>query len=131
MANWDHTGFVSIPRLPNHSFPLHVSQPGTLSDTAGEAYDKVARLLSLGTIPSGGACLEALAKTGDPKRFRFRVPMAQRPNSDFSYAGLKTALRLAIEAEAPGPATEANLQVSDGTSELELIFGIGLEEGGA
>lgn len=37
--------------------------------------------------------------------------MAQRPNCDFSYAGLKTALRLAIEAEAPGPPTEANLQV--------------------
>lgn len=88
----------------------------------------MARLLSLGTIPSGGACLEALAKTGDPKRFRFRVPMAQRPNSDFSYAGLKTALRLAIEAEAPGPATEANLQVGDCT--FEVTFEIGLEEGG-
>ena len=35
----------------------------------------------------------------------------QANNADFSFAGIKTAVRRAIEAEAPGPATEANLQV--------------------
>lgn len=78
---------------------------------AGEAYDKVARLLGLEQRPSGGAALEAFAREGDPERFKFSMPLRMRPNCNFSYAGLKTAVRLAIEAEAPGPATEDNRQV--------------------
>lgn len=79
--------------------------PGT-----GEAYDKVARLLGLELRPSGGAALEAFAARGDAQRFRFSLPLRQRPNCNFSYAGLKTAVRLAIEAHAPGPPTAANEQ---------------------
>lgn len=78
----------------------------------GEAYDKVARLLGLELRPSGGAVVEALAHEGDEQRFKFSMPLRQRPNCNFSYAGLKTAVRLAIEAEAPGPATEDNHQVA-------------------
>ncbi len=40
------------------------------------------------------------------------MPLRMRPNCNFSYAGLKTAVRLAIEAEAPGPPTDDNRQVS-------------------
>ena len=79
---------------------------------AGEAYDKVARLLGLELRPSGGAAVEALAHEGDDQRFKFSMPLRMRPNCNFSYAGLKTAVRLAIEAEAPGPATDANRQVA-------------------
>ncbi len=78
----------------------------------GEAYDKIARLLGLEHRPSGGAALEAFAHSGDAQRFRFSMPLRARPNCNFSYAGLKTAVRLAIEAEAPGPPTEENRQVS-------------------
>lgn len=74
----------------------------TLDDALGEAYDKVARMLGLPLAPSGGAALEALAVQGDPQAFRFTVPLKKRPNCNFSYAGLKTAARLAIE-EALGP----------------------------
>jgi tRNA A37 threonylcarbamoyltransferase TsaD len=73
------------------------------SACAGEAYDKVARLLGLDLNPSGGAALEAFAQEGDPSALPFSVPMQRRPTCDFSYAGLKTAVRLAIEERAPEP----------------------------
>jgi N6-L-threonylcarbamoyladenine synthase len=69
----------------------------TLDDAVGEAFDKVARLLGLEARPSGGAALEALAARGDPKAVRFTVPLRRRPTCDFSFAGLKTAVRLAVE----------------------------------
>lgn len=78
---------------------------------AGEAFDKVARLLGLDLRPNGGAALEAFARQGDPYRFKFTVPLQRHVDCNFSYAGLKNSVRLAIEAEAPGVATEANLQV--------------------
>ena len=78
---------------------------------AGEAFDKVARLLGLDLRPNGGAALEAFAKQGDPYRFRFTVPLQRHIDCNFSYAGLKNSVRLAIETEAPGAATDANLQV--------------------
>ncbi len=77
----------------------------------GEAYDKSARLLGLAMTPNFGAALEALALEGDPKKFAFTPPLLKRSCANFSYAGLKTAVRLAVEAEAPGPATEENRQV--------------------
>ena len=74
----------------------------TLDDALGEAYDKVARLLGLDLRPSGGAALEALAREGNPLAFPFTQPMRKRPTCDFSYAGLKTAVRLAIEETLGG-----------------------------
>jgi N6-L-threonylcarbamoyladenine synthase len=67
----------------------------TLDDASGEAFDKVARLLDL-DYP-GGPLIEKLAKEGDPKRFAFPRPLLHRPNCDFSFAGLKTAVRTQIE----------------------------------
>jgi tRNA N6-adenosine threonylcarbamoyltransferase len=62
----------------------------TLDDAAGEAFDKVARLLGLG-FP-GGPALERLAAEGDPEAFELPVAMARDPGLDFSFSGLKTAL---------------------------------------
>ncbi|HEX5046930.1 MAG TPA: tRNA (adenosine(37)-N6)-threonylcarbamoyltransferase complex transferase subunit TsaD [Gammaproteobacteria bacterium] len=67
----------------------------TLDDAAGEAFDKVARLLGL-PYP-GGPQLAALAAGGDPARFAFPRPLKDQ-GLDFSFSGLKTAARLAIEA---------------------------------
>ncbi|MDE0001215.1 MAG: tRNA (adenosine(37)-N6)-threonylcarbamoyltransferase complex transferase subunit TsaD [Rhodospirillaceae bacterium] len=69
----------------------------TLDDAAGEAFDKVARLLSL-PYP-GGPPLAALAEHGDPEAFRFPRPML-RKGLNFSFSGLKTAVRLALERSA-------------------------------
>lgn len=81
----------------------------TLDDALGEAYDKVARLLGLDLRPSGGAALEAFARGGNPAALPLSVPMQRRPTCDFSYAGLKTAVRLAIEERCPEATGEARL----------------------
>jgi len=62
----------------------------TLDDAAGEAFDKVARLLGLGY--PGGPALEGLAREGDPDTFEMPVAMRRDPGLDFSFSGLKTAL---------------------------------------
>ena len=63
----------------------------TLDDAAGEAFDKVAKMIGFGY--PGAAKLEHAAKNGDSTRFVLPRPMAGRPNCDFSFSGLKTAVR--------------------------------------
>ncbi len=63
---------------------------GTIDDAPGEAFDKTARLLGL--PQPGGPSVEAEARAGDPKRFRFPRPLLDRPGCDLSFSGLKTAL---------------------------------------
>ncbi len=63
---------------------------GTIDDAPGEAFDKTARLLGL--PQPGGPSVEAEAREGDPKRFRFPRPLLDRPGCDLSFSGLKTAL---------------------------------------
>ncbi len=62
----------------------------TLDDAAGEAFDKVARMLGLGY--PGGPALEKLAREGDPAGFQMPVAMSRDPGLNFSFSGLKTAL---------------------------------------
>ncbi len=70
----------------------------TRDDAAGEAFDKTAKLLGL-PYP-GGPPLAALAERGRPGRFEFPRPMTTRPGLDFSFSGLKTAVRIVVaEAE--------------------------------
>jgi len=64
----------------------------TRDDAAGEAYDKVAKLLGLGY--PGGPVIDRLAKSGDPRAAElvFTIPRMDSPNLDFSFSGLKTAV---------------------------------------
>ncbi len=71
----------------------------TIDDALGEAFDKTAKLLGLG-FP-GGPAVEAAARNGDEKRFALPRPMLGRPEPNFSFAGLKTAVRTAATAAAP------------------------------
>ncbi len=95
----------------------------TRDDAAGEAFDKVAKLLALGY--PGGPAIDRLAPHGDPKAVKF--PPAQikhrdrrgrndgravelddgRPRFDFSYSGIKTAILRYVEAHGMRPAIEA------------------------
>ncbi len=68
---------------------------GTIDDSAGEAFDKVAKMLGVGY--PGGPNVEKQALLGDAGRFKFPVPMKGRVGCDFSFSGLKTAVRVAIE----------------------------------
>ena len=63
----------------------------TLDDAAGEAFDKTAKLIGLGY--PGGPAIERAAADGDPQRFSLPRPLAGRPGCDFSFSGLKTAVR--------------------------------------
>ena len=98
---------VSFPYLlllvsGGHCQLLTVNGPGrftrlgtTIDDAVGECFDKTAKLLGLG-FP-GGPAVERVALTGDAMRFSLPRPMWRKPGCDFSFSGLKTAVRLAVE----------------------------------
>jgi N6-L-threonylcarbamoyladenine synthase len=80
-----------------HTNLFLVPEPGryrvvarTRDDAAGEAFDKVAKLLGLGY--PGGPIIERLAREGDPRSVRFSVPRMGDGRPDFSFSGLKTAV---------------------------------------
>jgi len=77
----------------------------TRDDAAGEAFDKVAKLLGL-AYP-GGPAIAAAATSGDPEAVDLPRPMLRSPGFDFSFSGLKTAV--AIEVERRGELTPADV----------------------
>jgi len=96
--------FVALLVSGGHTLLLDVPAWGryrllgaTRDDAAGEAFDKVAAMLELGY--PGGPAIERLALQGDPTRFVFPRPMRD-DGFEFSFSGLKTAVRLAVRASA-------------------------------
>jgi N6-L-threonylcarbamoyladenine synthase len=90
--------FVALLVSGGHTMLVEVRAIGeyrilgeTLDDSAGEAFDKTAKLLGLGY--PGGPALARLAEHGDAGRFAFPRPMTDRPGLDFSFSGLKTHTR--------------------------------------
>jgi N6-L-threonylcarbamoyladenine synthase len=79
-----HTMLVVVRGLTNYQLIGH-----TVDDAAGEAFDKVAKMLGLGY--PGGPEIEKHARGGDPKRFDF--PRSMIGSENFSFSGLKTAVR--------------------------------------
>jgi N6-L-threonylcarbamoyladenine synthase len=67
----------------------------TIDDSFGESFDKVSKMLNLG-YPVGPIVQEYALK-GNPDRFDLPVPLSQSPKIEFSYSGLKNAVRLQIE----------------------------------
>ena len=92
----------------------------TIDDAVGEAFDKVAKLAGLGY--PGGPAVEKLAASGDPARFALPRPMLGRPNCDFSFSGLKTAVRHTLDAlEAPSAQDKADLAASFQAAVVETM----------
>jgi N6-L-threonylcarbamoyladenine synthase len=79
----------------------------TLDDAAGEAFDKTAKMMGL-PYP-GGPLLSQLADKGTPGVFEFPRPMVDRPGMDFSFSGLKTAVRNTVAAHAVAEAVPAQV----------------------
>ncbi|MEG9861845.1 MAG: tRNA (adenosine(37)-N6)-threonylcarbamoyltransferase complex transferase subunit TsaD [Parvularculales bacterium] len=77
----------------------------TLDDAAGEAFDKTARLLGLGW--PGGPAVEKVARRGNASRFTLPRPLVGQPGADFSFSGLKSAVRRVVETN---PVKDATLQ---------------------
>lgn len=67
----------------------------TLDDSAGEAFDKISKMLNLGY--PGGPIIEKFALNGNERRFKFPHPMCDKNSLDFSFSGLKTSVRILIE----------------------------------
>jgi N6-L-threonylcarbamoyladenine synthase len=93
-----------------HTETILVTRPGvyrrigqTLDDAAGETFDKTAKLMGL-PYP-GGPQIERLARQGRPGALRLPRALARKGNLDFSFSGLKTAVRLEVEALGEAPAT--------------------------
>ena len=122
-----HLPFVAVNHLEGHSLVVRLSQPvvfpylllltsgghcqilivkgvgqyerlgGTIDDSAGEAFDKVAKMLNIGY--PGGPNLEKRAKLGNSKAYQLPIPMKGRDNCDFSFSGLKTAVRVMVDKQ--------------------------------
>jgi N6-L-threonylcarbamoyladenine synthase len=92
----------------------------TIDDAVGEAFDKAAKLLGL-PYP-GGPNIEAVAKQGNPKSFALPRPMLGRDGADFSFSGLKTALRQIVRQPDFPETSKADLAASFQAAVIESLI---------
>ena len=113
LASGGHTQIVAVVGVGKY-----VRLGTTVDDAMGEAFDKVAKLLSL-PYP-GGPQVEQAARSGDARRFTFPRPMLGRSDANFSLSGLKTAVRNEASRIAPlQPQDVADLCASFQAAALE------------
>ncbi|PZO80081.1 MAG: tRNA (adenosine(37)-N6)-threonylcarbamoyltransferase complex transferase subunit TsaD [Mesorhizobium amorphae] len=94
LASGGHTQILAVRGLGDYE-----RYATTIDDAAGEAFDKVGKLLGL-PYP-GGPAVERMARSGDARRWDFPRPLKGTDRPDFSFSGLKTAVRQAAEAAQP------------------------------
>lgn len=94
----------------------------TIDDAAGEAFDKSAKLMGLGY--PGGPALARLAESGDPQRFSLPRPLMHSHELDFSFAGLKTAVRTLVLklGDTPLPQDLADLSAATELAIVEVLI---------
>ena len=83
----------------------------TMDDSFGESFDKVSKMLGLGY--PGGPVVQEYALKGDMNRFDLPVPLSQSPKIEFSYSGLKNAVRMQIEKLANNENGESGIREQD------------------
>ena len=123
LVSGGHTMLISVRGLGEYKL-----LGTTLDDAAGEAFDKTAKLLGLGY--PGGPLLAALADEGDDKAYAFPRPMLNKPNLDFSFSGLKTAVMLQVrrsEADDELDASRANIAASFQRAAVDTLVGKALK----
>src|SRR4030095_3842008 len=109
-----------------HSNLFLVPEPGkykvlarTRDDAAGEAFDKVAKLMGLGY--PGGPIIERLAREGNPRAVKFSLPRMGDGSADFSFIGLKTAVTKYVRESGLQPQQNGE-EVSQGIKDLAASF---------
>jgi len=95
LASGGHTQLLAVHGVGNYT-----RLGTTIDDAVGEAFDKSAKMLGLGY--PGGPPIEAQAKLGDANRFALPRPLRGKPGCDFSFSGLKAAVKRQIDALPPG-----------------------------
>ncbi len=91
----------------------------TRDDAAGEAFDKVAKLMGLGY--PGGKIIDELARRGNPKRIRLPRARVKRAPLDFSFSGLKTAVALFLRSEGAPSTSESDLAASFQEAVVDML----------
>jgi N6-L-threonylcarbamoyladenine synthase len=106
--------FISLVVSGGHTAIFHVKSFNdyeivglTRDDAAGEAFDKIAKLLGL-PYP-GGPLIDIAAQSGNPKKYDFPRPMMHDDTFDFSFSGLKTSVRYFIKKNFPDQIIETDL----------------------
>jgi tRNA N6-adenosine threonylcarbamoyltransferase len=109
-----------------HTNLFFIPEPGkykviarTRDDAAGEAFDKVAKMLGLGY--PGGPIIERLAREGNPNAVKFSLPRMGDGSPDFSFSGLKTAVTKHIRETGLQPVTNGG-EPSQGIKDLAASF---------
>ncbi len=109
-----------------HTNIFHVPEPGkykivsrTRDDAAGEAFDKVAKMLGLGY--PGGPIIEKIAKRGDPKKIKFTKAKISDGKPDLSFSGLKTAVSKHVKEHGIDPFNEGG-EISQDIADLAASF---------
>jgi N6-L-threonylcarbamoyladenine synthase len=92
----------------------------TIDDAAGEAFDKTAKLMGL-AYP-GGPRVETLARAGNPKRYALPRPMLGREGADFSFSGLKTAVRQIVQEGGYRESDAADLAASFQSAVIDSLI---------
>ena len=111
VADWrSNLPMIALIVSGGHTILAHVTGIGqhvilgqTVDDAAGEAFDKVAKLLQLGY--PGGPEVDRLAKTGNPRAIAFPRSMLDEPGYNFSFSGLKTSVLYYLRKQT-APVTE-------------------------
>lgn len=109
-----HTELVLVRSIGTYD---HIGR--TRDDAAGEAFDKVAVLLNLGY--PGGPIVSALAARGNRRAIPFPRPMIDSPDYDFSFSGLKTAVRYHVADRVPTGRALADLAASFEEAVVDVV----------
>ncbi|MGB6230027.1 MAG: tRNA (adenosine(37)-N6)-threonylcarbamoyltransferase complex transferase subunit TsaD [Litorimonas sp.] len=105
LVSGGHSQLLSVDGLGDYR-----RMGSTIDDAAGEAFDKTAKVMSLG-FP-GGPNVERWAEAGDPTAVRLPRPLLDRDSCDFSFAGLKTAVARAFESSDKSDPAKSDLAAS-------------------
>lgn len=118
LASGGHTLLYVVRNIGEYQF-----LGGTRDDAAGEAYDKVAKMMGLG-FP-GGRPIDNLAKQGDPKAIRFPRTRFKSNPYEFSFSGIKTAVwhYLNLQGEAAWQDRKADIAASFQEAVVDMLVG--------
>ncbi len=114
LASGGHTQLMAVESIGRYRL-----LGDTLDDAAGEAFDKSAKLLGLGY--PGGPALSKLGEAGRPGRFRLPRPLLHDDSLNFSFSGLKTAVRTAVGGGLADDAARADLALEVESAITEVL----------
>ncbi|MBC6413772.1 MAG: tRNA (adenosine(37)-N6)-threonylcarbamoyltransferase complex transferase subunit TsaD [Chromatiales bacterium] len=115
LVSGGHTQLIEVLGLGKYSLLGE-----TLDDAVGEAFDKVAKMLSL-PYP-GGPAISQLAEHGKLGKFEFTSPMVNKPGLDFSFSGLKTQVMNQIRNSANDPQSRADIALAFEISAVNALI---------